>query len=113
MRTIIAGSRGIVDMSVLRHCIDHLRHPITVVISGAAIGVDSLAIDYAKEHELPLEMYPAEWKRFGNRAGFIRNELMASKAEALVAIWDGKSRGTRHMITVAKMLGLTVTVYRT
>ena len=40
------------------------------------------------------------------------NKQMADYADALVAIWDGKSRGTKHMIDLARMQSLEVFVFR-
>ena len=57
-------------------------------------------------------MYAAEWNRFGKSAGYKRNVVMAENAEALLAIWDGTSKGTGHMINIAKERGLKVVVYK-
>lgn len=37
---------------------------------------------------------------------------MAGYADALIAIWDGKSRGTAHMIETMKKLGKPTFVFR-
>ena len=49
--------------------------------------------------------FPANWKKYGKKAGPIRNETMAKNAEGLVAIWDGQSRGTTSMINLATRYG--------
>jgi len=82
----------------------------TVVISGTAWGVDKAGECWAKAHDIPIERYPADWNTFGRSAGYRRNEKMAEVAEALVAVWDGVSRGTQHMIDIAKKKGLKVLV---
>ena len=46
-------------------------------------------------------MFLADWDQFGKSAGYKRNIQMAEHADALIAIWDGKSKGTMHMITEA------------
>ena len=79
-----------------------------VIVSGEAMGADSLAIQLAKSHNVALHVYPAHWDLHGNAAGPIRNELMAGNADGLLAFWDGKSKGTRHMIHIAKHRGLDV-----
>ncbi len=56
-------------------------------------------------------MYPAAWDTYGLKAGYIRNEEMADNADALIAIWDGKSRGTKHMIDIATRKGLRVYIH--
>jgi len=105
MRVIIAGSRTVLDMQPIVDAVLASGFPITTIISGGADGVDTLAIEYAKARGLELEVFPAEWKRFGYNAGFMRNTLMAGKADALIAVWDGKSKGTRHMIKEMDALG--------
>jgi hypothetical protein len=57
-------------------------------------------------------VFPADWKTHGKAAGPIRNRQMAKNAEALIALWDGNSRGTKNMIETATKLGLKVYVKR-
>ena len=57
-------------------------------------------------------LYPADWERHGRAAGPIRNEEMAEVSDALIAFWDGKSRGTKSMIEIARRKGLQVAVVR-
>lgn len=61
-----------------------------------------MAERYAKENEMPITIFPAQWSKHGRRAGPIRNSQMAAEAEALIALWDGESRGTAHMIETMK-----------
>ena len=81
-----------------------------VIISGHALGADSLDERYAQERGFKIETYPADWKKYGRAAGPIRNEQMANIANALIAFWDGKSKGTKNMINLAKKKGLQVFV---
>lgn len=111
MRVIIAGSRGFTDYSLLCQKMDHFlsqtKGQITVVCGGAR-GADSLGEKYAQERGYEVAKYPAEWERYGKSAGYRRNAAMAENADALVAFWDQKSPGTRHMINLAKEKGLKV-----
>ena len=77
-----------------------ITHDI-VIVSGTANGADKMGEHYATVYNYKVERYPADWNRFGKRAGYIRNETMAQNADALVALWDGESRGTKHMIDIA------------
>jgi hypothetical protein len=77
---------------------------MTVIISGGARGVDSLAIRYAKDNKLPYETFIPDWDKYGKKAGIYRNCEMGDCADALIAIWDGASSGTKHMITYAMNL---------
>lgn len=83
----------------------------TVIINGGAEGTDALGEAWADQRGMPCEKYPADWKRYGRGAGPRRNEQMAEVAEALVALWDGESRGTKHRLTPqrAKACGSTST----
>ncbi len=111
MRLIIAGSRDI-DPDSAAAWIDEILDPreVSMVICGMAAGVDMLGWHWASEYGIDILEMPAEWKQFGKQAGYIRNQAMAFEADSLLAIWDGKSKGTRHMINIALDKGLDVTV---
>ena len=111
MRTIIAGSRAINSYEIVRAAVEASGFNITSVISGRAPGVDRWGEFWASKHEVPCQRYPADWRKYGREAGFRRNEEMANSADALIAIWDGNSRGTRHMIATAKRKGLQVYIW--
>ncbi len=111
MRTIIAGSRGGTHYQNLLDALKEISWTPTVVVSGTARGVDLMGERWAKENNLSIERYPADWDKHGKPAGYVRNVEMADKAEALLALWDGQSRGTMHMINLAKKKGLVVHVW--
>lgn len=113
MRTIIAGSRSCRNFSDVMHAVAASGIAITEVVSGHANGADKLGEQYAKTAQIPCKIFEADWNRFGRSAGPQRNLEMARYAEALIAVWDGQSPGTRHMIDCARRHNLTVFVYRT
>lgn len=80
---------------------------ITEIVSGGAIGVDRLGERYAKDHGVSLKIFPADWNKYGKSAGYRRNVEMAENADSLIAITSG-SKGTQHMIDIAKKKGLKV-----
>lgn len=110
MKTIIAGSRKITDYDRVLGIVADSGFLITTVVCGCAIGVDTVGEDIAIDFGIPVEYYHADWYTYGKAAGHLRNEEMARNAEALIAIWDGRSPGTKHMISTAKQLGLKVYV---
>ena len=110
MRVIIAGGRDINDFDILLDAVEESQFEITTVISGGARGVDHMGEIFAEEMNLNLKIFRADWETNGRAAGPIRNRKMAENADALIAIWDGKSRGTKNMIETAKKLGLLVYV---
>lgn len=112
MRTIIAGSRDCSDDQLLADAMAACGWRPSAVLSGAARGVDRLGEEWAARNGIPVERFPADWDRYKKAAGYRRNAEMAARAEALVALWDGKSPGTRHMIELGTRAGLRVHVYR-
>lgn len=81
-----------------------------IILSGHAKGTDTLAEYYANENGITLEIFPANWNEYGKSAGFIRNAEMIKKADALIAFWDGKSKGTKHAIDLAKKKNIRVVI---
>lgn len=112
MKLIVAGSRNVTNYNCLKFYIDEYRKKIkvTTIISGGAKGADKFGEKYAWENNLVLEIYEADWTNLGKAAGYRRNEVMARKGDLLIAFWDGKSRGTKHMIDIAEREGLPVTI---
>lgn len=114
MKTIIAGGRDVTDYGVVEDAVAAAQEKgfvITEVVSGGASGVDYLGEVYARNHNLPIRRFKADWDRYKKAAGPIRNQEMAVYGESLIAIWDGISRGTKNMIEEANKRGLKVFVY--
>lgn len=97
MKVIIAGSRSVMDSDIVLKAISKSGFEITEVVSGMATGVDRIGAWWAASKRLPLKKFHPDWS-LGRKAGPIRNQEMAQYADALIAVWDGKSRGTKHMI---------------
>jgi hypothetical protein len=112
MKVIIAGGRTFDDYDLLcQKCDKALSTLKTVeIVSGTANGADKLGERYANERGYTIKQFPANWDKYGKSAGYKRNEEMAKYADALIAFWDGKSRGTKHMIDLAKQYDLKVKV---
>lgn len=85
---------------------------VSEVVSGCASGVDTMGEAWAFNHGITIKRFPADWSK-GQAAGYFRNADMAHYGNVLVAIWDGVSRGTAHMIACAIAQGLEVWVFRT
>lgn len=120
MKIIVAGTRTFNDYSLLKktldeyifgdHDPDDLIFDLVEIVSGEAKGADKLGEKYAIESIFKIKRFPAEWDKYDKRAGYIRNEQMAKYADACVCFWDGVSRGTKHMIDLAKQYGLDLKV---
>ena len=116
-RVIIAGCRNFFNYALLKErCEYYLQNKMkthnVIIISGHATGADALGEKFARDHNLRCELYPADWERHGNTAGPLRNAEMADIADALIAFWDGRIRGTRSMIEIATSKGLQVAIVR-
>ena len=112
MKVIIAGSRDFDDYEVLRNYCDHVLQNQTdiEIVSGTARGADQLGERYAKERGYSVKQFPADWDKHGRSAGYIRNEEMAKYGDALIAFWNGMSKGTEHMINLAKQYKLKIRI---
>ena len=111
MKAILAGCRCITDSNELYSAIRESGFEITEVVCGEARGVDAMGRRWAEQHSIPVASFPADWDRDGRSTGYLRNACMAEYAEALIAVWNGKSPGTRHMIQIAREKGLKVYVH--
>lgn len=116
-KVIIAGGRDFGDFELLTtRCDLYLQDVVAKtkveVVCGQAKGADALGKQYAQMRGYPVKSFPADWNLHGKAAGPIRNEQMAKYANALIAFWDGESRGTKNMIDLAHANGLVVRVVR-
>jgi hypothetical protein len=110
MRVIIAGSRDFRNYDLLKQKCDEILFgkDEVEIVSGTARGADKMGEFYASERKYPVKLFPADWNQYGKSAGYIRNKQMAEYANILICFWDGQSKGTQHMINLAKDLGLEV-----
>lgn len=132
MKIIIAGSRSITDLIHVEKAMNlsNARTKATEIVSGGAKGVDTLAIAWAKKYNVPVKVMKAKWDDldapgavicvhpnpqidgfYNKAAGIQRNHEMGDYSDALVAIWDGVSPGTKDMINYMKKLKKKVYVY--
>lgn len=114
----ITGSRSITDWVYVYSCMNdfrqnHLPDDANVVLrSGHARGVDVLVENWAKNFDIPVEIYLPNWNKHGKKAGLLRNSEMLKGSSGTVAIWDGQSTGTLDCINKTKQLGLYLKVYQ-
>ena len=111
MKVIVAGSRAINDKAEVAKAIESTKLKITEIVIGNARGVDAIAENYANIIHANIKVFPAETEKYGQPAGRFRNEQMAKHADAMIAIWDGQSTGTRDMIQAMNKEGKPVYVY--
>lgn len=108
MRIIVCGSRHWDDGDRIENVLAWYakRGPVTVV-HGDAPGADRLAGRAARKLGLSVEAHPAEWDKYGRRAGPIRNrKMLESGVDLVLAFKNGFDRtfwtgGTEHMVSIA------------
>lgn len=116
-KLIVAGGRDFADYDLLANTLNaleqsHLSDKSVSIVSGMARGADALAYMFAHRNNVKVYERPAQWDRFGKQAGFRRNSEMAKEADGLLCFWDGKSKGTEHMINQMAQLRKPVFVVR-
>ncbi len=109
MRVLVCGGRDYMDMGVVYGALDELHEqiPISLIIEGGARGADALGRSWALSRCVSCLTEPANWKRYGNRAGGIRNAKMLTWKPDLVVAFPGDT-GTENMIRHAKVVGVKV-----
>jgi len=102
LNIVVAGGRNYSDYDNVKTKLDNFRSTLKPgtkvnIISGAASGADSLGERYARENNLGLQQFPANWNEHGRAAGPIRNQEMAGAGDILFAFPGGA--GTTNMIS--------------
>lgn len=110
MRLLVCGGRDFADQELFnqRMAAVDARYGIRTVIDGAARGADSMAALWAIHNGRESLRYPADWDKYGARAGTIRNRHMAehSKPDVVLAFPGGS--GTRNMMGIARFMRIPV-----
>ncbi len=112
----VGGCRDFDDCEYIFGCLDeylsNFNNDDIAFISGHCSGVDAAAEKYAELRGFKTLLFPAEWKKYGKAAGPVRNKQMVEAADAVIAFWDEKSRGTKSLIDLAKKSGKYLTVFK-
>lgn len=108
MKIAVIGSREIDNIDLQKH----LPEDCDEIVSGGARGVDSLAAAYAKQNGLALTEFLPNYEAFGRAAPIIRNRGIVDYADAVIAFWDGSSRGTAYVINYCQKVGKPVKIVR-
>lgn len=114
IKIIVAGSRDFNDYQLLHNKLKYLTQNYDnsqiEIVSGTARGADQLGERYAKQYNIKVTKFPADWERFGRSAGPKRNIQMAHYADVAVVFQVNNSRGSQHMINTMRELNKRVVV---
>ena len=105
MKLAVIGSRDFDNYGLVKEVLNQYKDKVSLVISGGANGADTLGEKWAKENGLDIIVFPADWKMYGKRAGFVRNNDIIYTCDVCVAFWDGQSKGTEDSIRKATSMG--------
>ena len=113
IKIAVVGGRNFSDVNLANRILTYAKehYENIMVISGGAKGADAIGEQWAKDHNIPVKIFPAEWGKYGKSAGFKRNQLIVDECDLVIAFWDGKSKGTADTINKAKALGKAVYVF--
>ena len=98
MKLLVVGSRDITDFDLK----PHLPRKLSLIISGGAKGIDTLAERYADEHGISKLILRPQYEKYGRAAPLKRNEQMVDLCDSVLVIWDGQSKGSQYTISYAK-----------
>ncbi len=106
-RIVVAGSRIFNDYKKFKTQMDSIlrfydKTEEILIISGGCQGTDALGERYAIENGIETEIFKACWEKYGLAAGPIRNEKMVRSCDVVICFWDGKSKGSKSLIDLAK-----------
>lgn len=111
MKIAIVGSREYSPLGKVEAYI-RLLPSDTIIVSGGAKGVDSLAVSWAKFLGMETLVFLPDWNKYGKSAGMRRNSDIVANCDRLVAFWDGISKGTKDSIDKAQLAGKEVEIIK-
>ena len=112
-KLMVCGSRTITAEKFIFSKLDEYLalYNDLVILSGGARGVDCIGEKWASLHNVAVERFLPDWKKYGRGAGFVRNKQMAEVADYAMIFWDGTSKGTKSVIYFCKKMQKQFKVY--
>ncbi len=107
MIVAVVGSRSLIVKDIQKY----LPEGVTEIVSGGASGIDSCARKYAENHNIRLTEFIPEYNLYGRAAPLKRNMKIIDYSDMVIALWDGRSRGTEFVIRNCRKIGKPIIVY--
>lgn len=107
MKVAVVGSRNL-NINIETYLDGEM---ITELVSGGARGIDSLAEEYARHRGIPQTIFYPDYDHHGRIAPLLRNREIVAYADLVIALWDGRSRGTKNAIDHARQLKKPLKIY--
>jgi hypothetical protein len=102
MVVAVIGSRNILDGRIIESALS--GYVATKIVTGGAVGVDSIGMEYAKKNNIELLVFLPEYEKYGRGAPLVRNKKIVESCDIVLAFWDGKSKGTKNTIDYANKI---------
>lgn len=114
-RVAVVGSREFKNYKQLERVVGDLNlSEEDMIISGGAVGADTMAYRFCKENGIDILTCFPNWNRYGKSAGFKRNKRIAQRSELVLAFYQ-KGRfqegGTANTAKHARDLGIELREY--
>ena len=103
MKMAVVGTKKFTDFNFVSTTLKKIPN-IEFIISGGAIGTDTLVKKFAIHNKIEFLEFSPDYKKFGDKAKHIRDKLIVEKCDELIAFWDGECEGTKYTIDYAKQL---------
>jgi len=111
MRLAVIGTKKFTEYNFLSSILKQTSN-IDMIISGGAVGTDTLAEKYATKNKINFLKFPPNYKNYGDKAKHIRDKLIVEECDELIAFWDGECEGTKYTLDYAEQLGKVIKIVR-
>ena len=111
MKIAIVGSRGITNINLEKYITKQILINVSEIVTGGAKGIDTLAMQFARDNNLPCRIFLPEYSRYKKGAPLKRNELIANYCEESYIFWNGKSKGTNQILNCFNKLNKKVNLF--
>lgn len=110
LRILVTASRNWDNPQQIRDMLNYVRGDLKIIIvvhGHCPTGGDRMADEIGIEYGWIVERHPANWAKYGKRAGFIRNsDMVKSGADVCLAFIKNNSKGATMCADLAERAGI-------